>query len=368
MRHGGQLQTQTPKSAFTYATDVDLDNANDSHSLVVSMVGENKRVLELGCAEGSTTRVLQARGCHVTGIEIDCEAAQVARNFADRVLVQDLDGAHFEAELAGERFDVVLSADVLEHLRDPGRCLRACSRLLKPGGEVVLSVPNVAHADVRLALLEGHFDYTDSGLLDDTHLRFFTRSSLRQLLEDCGLIELELQRVTRPIRGTEVTTISDPSPEVLARLRSDPESQTYQFVVRAAPEHAHIAQLARQRDALAQDVERLTQRVEALAQYRDAYCRLTHLVCPGLEEVDFAGPNGSPGKDAVAHVHKTLRALLEERDSLLWSSAQSAGVRQELMDVRASKTFMAGQLLLSPAVFAMRCASRIHRAWQLSKQ
>src|SRR5207249_3528300 len=129
--------------------------------------------------------VLRERlGCTVTGIEVQSTAAEVARESADRVIVADAEELDYAQVFASERFDVILFADVLEHLRDPELVLRRVRRLLEPRGSIVASIPNVAHGSVRVALLGGEFRYTPNGLLDDTHLRFFTKDSVLALFED----------------------------------------------------------------------------------------------------------------------------------------------------------------------------------------
>ncbi len=149
---------------------------------MIRLTGENKRVLELGCATGSTTKVLQERGCRVVGIEIDADAAQIAEQFCERVIVADLDLLDIDEALGDDTFDVIIAADVLEHLRNPLRVMTACLEHLRDEGEVLLSIPNIAHADARLALLRGDFDYQWCGILDETHMRFFTRRTLETFL------------------------------------------------------------------------------------------------------------------------------------------------------------------------------------------
>jgi SAM-dependent methyltransferase len=178
----------------------------------------------------------------VTGIELDAEEAELAREHAERVVVADLDG-YDPGELQDiEGFDVITFGDVLEHLRDPEAVLRSFARLLHRDGYVVVSLPNVAHVDVRLSLLRGRFEYGPWGLLDRTHLRFFTLSSLRQLLRSAGLVIVETRRVVVPLGGSElgVDAASFP-PEVLEIAMDDPEAETYQFVVKAVLEGAATA-------------------------------------------------------------------------------------------------------------------------------
>jgi 2-polyprenyl-3-methyl-5-hydroxy-6-metoxy-1,4-benzoquinol methylase len=357
------------KSAFVYATDIDLDNLNDSHTLVVRMVGENRKVLELGCAEGSTTRVLRERGCRVTGIEMDPTAAQTAAEFAERVIVDNLDTMDFEAALGRERFDVIVAADVLEHLSDPVRCLRACVPFLSADGEVVLSIPNVAHADVRLALLDGQFEYSEWGLLDNTHLRFFTRESLLDFLDDCGLAELEIRRVTRPIGGTEIAPALDRYPSLVEKLALDLESQTYQFVLRAAAyrHDSHFATVARDR-------ARLQRSEEKMEQYQAAHARLMQLACPDVLDVDTVGRSGVQTSDAIRELLRSIQHLFEEhelqqqdREEVEALKGELRTTREALEYVQQSESLRVGLLALSPYFATRRWAVRIREAWQRSK-
>src|SRR5439155_8955550 len=156
---------------------------------VLSLIAPGTRVLEFGCASGYMSAVLRSRlGCLVTAIEVDPVAAALARRQADNVIEADVETLDYARAFGAERFDVLLFADVLEHLRDPQAVLRHARPLLAAGGVVVASIPNVAHGSVRVALLEGEFRYTPIGLLDDSHLRFFTRASVTSLFEDAGYV------------------------------------------------------------------------------------------------------------------------------------------------------------------------------------
>jgi O-antigen biosynthesis protein len=240
-----------------YDAEFDPEAENDSRALAVRLVGGNKRVLEFGCSSGRITEVLAERGCRVTGIEIDPDAAEKARAHADEVVVLDLDYDDFEAKLAGQQWDVALFGDVLEHLRDPLRVLRATRQLLEPKGTVVLSVPNVAHADVRLSLLNGKFAYGPYGLLDRTHLRFFTRDTLAQLLDDAGFVPVEIKRVIVPAFESELRLRREDFPRpVVEAVLADPEAEAYQYVARAVIDNgdAVVKDLATQCRRLEQDL------------------------------------------------------------------------------------------------------------------
>lgn len=146
-------------------------------------------VLDVGCGFATTSQHLEQLGNRVTGIEESAEAVAKARTRIGRVVQADLQ--QFEAvaeELGDARFDAIVFADVLEHLAWPLGVLRKYLALLKPDGIVIVSLPNIGLWSVRLAILTGRFEYEDTGVLDRTHLRFFTRTSARQLLDAAGLV------------------------------------------------------------------------------------------------------------------------------------------------------------------------------------
>jgi 2-polyprenyl-3-methyl-5-hydroxy-6-metoxy-1,4-benzoquinol methylase len=156
-----------------------------------------RRVLDVGCGFGALGRLLKSRGHHVTGVELVPEAAEHARQLLDQVTVADVetDGLPF----APGSFDVVILADVLEHLIDPWRTVRQAADLLAPGGCVVASVPNVQNIDVLRRLIRGRWDYRERGILDRGHLRFFTLRTLRRMFDEAGL---QLTRTAAHYRRT----------------------------------------------------------------------------------------------------------------------------------------------------------------------
>lgn len=244
-----------------YDTDVDLSNRNNSHTLMVELVGGTKRVLDVGCATGYLARALTERGCTVSGLELDEESAEEARPDLERLVVGDLETMDLAEAFGDDRFDVIVFGDVLEHLRDPLPVLRRAKALLADGGSVVASIPNIAHGSVRLALLAGRFDYQELGLLDSTHVRFFTRSSMEDLFRDAGLVPIDVRRTTAGFFDTPVpVSESEFAPEVVDAVRADPESATYQFVLRAVRDDADSA-VAK----LRADAEALRTRADALA-------------------------------------------------------------------------------------------------------
>jgi 2-polyprenyl-3-methyl-5-hydroxy-6-metoxy-1,4-benzoquinol methylase len=174
------------------------DDPHSSHSLILARLGEGRgrKLLDVGAADGYLAERLTGQGWSVTALERDPELAAGAHGRCKEVVVADLEAA---APLVPGPFDAIVYGDVLEHLSNPRAVLAALDRSLAPGGTVIVSVPNVAHLWIRLSLLVGRFDYADRGILDRTHLRFFTRRTLLALLRDAGLAVVELAMTPVPL-------------------------------------------------------------------------------------------------------------------------------------------------------------------------
>jgi len=221
------------ESPYDFVIDLDSDN---THANVVRMVGHSRRVLELGPASGYMSQVLREHDCAVIGIELDPQLALQAAEVCERVIVGDLDALDLDKELGDDSFDVIVAADVLEHLRDPLAALQRLRRFLRSDGYFVVSLPNVAHASVRLALLQGRFQYRELGLMDRTHLRFFTHDTITQLFDEAELAIVEVHRQEAPIDLDDAPFDRGAVSEDLIRdLESDPDARTYQFIIKAVP-------------------------------------------------------------------------------------------------------------------------------------
>lgn len=146
--------------------------------------GAVTRCLEIGCGTGSTLSwVKQQLGAETIGVELNEGAAELALHSADRIIVGNIETDRLNLPAC----DLILCLDVLEHLVDPWSTLDKLSRLLVPGGCIIASIPNVQHFTVSLNLLRGRWSYTPHGLLDSTHLRFFTYSTIREMFSRTGL-------------------------------------------------------------------------------------------------------------------------------------------------------------------------------------
>jgi SAM-dependent methyltransferase len=210
---------------------------NSSHLLVLDQFaakGEGRRVLDIGCAGGYLSEILAARGFAVTGVDM------AGTPFPESIRFVPADLDHGLPPLDGP-FDFIICADVLEHLRDPLRMLEQCRERLAPGGALIASLPNSGNAYFRWNVLLGRFPQHEQGLFDRTHLRFYTWSGWRDLLQQGGF-HIETVQVSGVPAGLAVPAW-DGSPPVRAvewmsyqMARIWKTLFAYQFVVRARRE------------------------------------------------------------------------------------------------------------------------------------
>jgi GT2 family glycosyltransferase/2-polyprenyl-3-methyl-5-hydroxy-6-metoxy-1,4-benzoquinol methylase len=226
--------------ANIYDSPLDLANSNDPRTLALQLTGSNKNVLELGPATGRVTRVLHDRGCRVVAIERDATMAANLEPYCSRVIVGDIEALSLEKSFGEERFDVIVAGDFLEHLARPHKVLQNLKKYLSEDGYIVASIPNIAHGSVRLSLLNGKFEYKGIGILDHTHLRFFTYDSILRLFVDEGFVVVDVQRIYHDpfkepyIEGPSLDLSAVPV-ELKQQLAEDPNAATVQFVVKAYP-------------------------------------------------------------------------------------------------------------------------------------
>lgn len=211
---------------------------DDSLERLAAWLAPGSTVLELGPASGYFTRRLREElGCTVDAVELDPAMAELARPWCRRLVVGDLARLDLDAALAGARYEAIVVADVIEHVVDADAVLARLKALLAPGGTLLLSVPNVAYAGLVAALLEGRFEYRDEGLLDRSHLRFFTRDSLAALLARNGLHAHAWAAVFRPLLESEFKLRLETLPAALREaLLAGPWALCYQWLVRAGLE------------------------------------------------------------------------------------------------------------------------------------
>ena len=215
------------------------DGDGSSHSVMLDMLVRMppSRILDIGCSGGLLAEHVRAAGHWVTGV--DYLEIEGVRQRTDAFVRADLtQGIPVEV---GGGYDVVIAGDIIEHLPRPMETLREIARVLRPGGQVLLSVPNFGHWYPRTRVAFGLFGYDRRGILDDTHLRFFTRSTLRRLVRSAGFDILD-ERAT----GLPLGVVSDadgPRLRIVRRIdntlvRARPTLFGYQFIMRLTPHAA----------------------------------------------------------------------------------------------------------------------------------
>ena len=208
-------------------------SAADRSSLAVlaEQISKDAAVLDLGLGSGALGRHLVSKGLpRPDGLTYNPVEADLARPHYAHVEVADLEQANLATLFSTKKYDVIVCADVLEHLRQPEQVLVACQKLLKPSGQVLMSVPNVGYAGLLGELIHGEFKYRPEGLLDQTHLRFFTRSSLLRLLADVGFEVVSLDLITKDLPDSEFSVAFDAlAPAVSRQLLALPDALTYQL-------------------------------------------------------------------------------------------------------------------------------------------
>jgi 2-polyprenyl-3-methyl-5-hydroxy-6-metoxy-1,4-benzoquinol methylase len=158
---------------------------NGPQAKIISQINPNSMVLDIGCASGYIARELKAKNCHVIGIEINEKMAREAQEFCDQVLVFDVEEIQ-ELPFKNGSFDVIILADILEHLKRPDTVLVNLKKYLANNGFIIASIPNVARLENRFRLLFGNFDYQEGGILNKGHLRFFTLKTTKELFRATG--------------------------------------------------------------------------------------------------------------------------------------------------------------------------------------
>ncbi len=198
------------------------------------------KILDIGCGTGRLGIGLKQRQeCHVTGIELVTDAADVAQTRLDDVIVQNVEDAGFG--FPEGQFDCIVCADIMEHLREPGDVLTKLKRWLTPDGTLIISIPNVRHHSVITSLLAGNWTYESAGLLDNDHVRFFTRREIEKLLYRNGFQVDELQSIAgsgdaERKQQVDSTQFNINGLQIATRSVEDAEEfLTYQYLLRATP-------------------------------------------------------------------------------------------------------------------------------------
>lgn len=217
-------------SKYDFKLDIYGDN---TIAWVADRVEENSRVLEFGPANGRLTKYLSFdKKCKVDIVEIDEESGKDAKKYAVNALVGAEKGnieAYYWMEL-DEKYDYIIFADVLEHLVNPDEVLKHCCKKIKDNGKIIVSVPNIAHNSVIIDLINDKFNYNLTGILDNTHLRFFTRESFGDMAAKTGWTIVEERSKQIRAGETEIAnSYNDVSKEIFKELIHRENGNVYQF-------------------------------------------------------------------------------------------------------------------------------------------
>lgn len=224
-----------------YQGVINLEAKNNAHTMAYEFVEKaaqtrTLQILEVGCSTGYFGGALKSAGHTVWGIEPNRASAAIAAQSLDYVFPGIVEV--FIKEHPDKKFDVIVFGDVLEHLADPSEVLDQCHNLLNEGGAIVASVPNVAHIAIRSMLLEGRWEYGDLGILDRTHLRFFTRQTIVELFESSkyAVIDINAVKLTAET-AAEASKIKLNAETVahVANFATDDCIHDFQYVLLAAP-------------------------------------------------------------------------------------------------------------------------------------
>lgn len=214
-----------------YDCDLDL-NARNSLSVLIQQVEPNSTVLEFGPANGRMTKYMKEQlNCQVYAVEIDEKSAADAAQYTEKMIVDSIENYAWMQEFKGIQFDYIIFADVLEHLYYPEKVLRSVKGFLKANGSILISIPNIAHNSIIINLLKNEFNYSPTGLLDDTHIRFFTKKTFDQLIEKTGLFRsFETAIFINPENTEFLNSYADLPKEVSDFLCNQYYGEAYQFI------------------------------------------------------------------------------------------------------------------------------------------
>ena len=214
---------------------VDLNNKNSSWTILYNKIDKNSKILDIGCSSGYFDKALiESRDCIVDGVELDPEDARKASGICRKVLTENIEDAAFPWAQLDDDYDYILFVDVLEHLIDPSAALRNVSKRLAKNGKILFSIPNMANGSVRLQLLQGNFDYELEGLLDETHLHYYTGQTIEKMVRDSGLVLTEVDFTTFDVPKAYVEKVASSvglklTDEFLQYIRQG-EALAYQYI------------------------------------------------------------------------------------------------------------------------------------------
>lgn len=236
-----------------YATEIDF-SFNNTMTLFINNIKENSVVLEFGPASGRLTRYLKnEKKCRVYIVELDEEAGKAAAQWAEDFVIGDIQDFEWVKRFEGVSFDYILFADVLEHLTRAEEVMKRAAEMLAPDGRICVSVPNIAHNSVIIDLLKNKFDYTTTGLMDSTHVHFYTAASLDRFVSQCGLYVEKRCATYTQVGLNEFENTYGELPEKLANMlktRKYGEVYQYVYIISKRPDAQNLDEIVKYSDYL----------------------------------------------------------------------------------------------------------------------
>ncbi len=225
----------------------DPKNSNTSWYKAFELIRPKSLVLDIGCSSGNFgAELIKRKGCIVNRIKIEPAYAKVAAKKLREVFLLDIEKDDLSP--IKEAYDVIYFGDVIEHLVKPTEILKRVRPLLKNNGMILFSIPNMAHMSVRLALLRGNFEYTETGLLDKTHIHFYDQHEVERVFNEAGykITNLEFVKKDYPkeLLGKELKKIGLSPTEKFYNRAAKPDASAFQFVGSAKPSKTKQHRLA----------------------------------------------------------------------------------------------------------------------------
>lgn len=218
--------------------DFDLDFNNPILAALVEQIRPGSVILEFGPAMGRLTRYLKNEmNCLVYIVELDETAYEAAVQYAEKGILGNIESVQWEKEFSGIEFDYIIFGDVLEHLGNPKTTLERTFGLLKDDGQVLGTIPNISYAGVVLELMQDKFRYRDIGILDKTHLRFFTRENIEIMLKESNYVPVILKGFSNYVSHSEFSENLGNLPVGIEEFLQDlPWGKYYQYLFVAIKE------------------------------------------------------------------------------------------------------------------------------------
>lgn len=328
-----------------YAHEID-PNGGSAAAVLARMVEPGQRVLELGTGPGTVTRILHDKGCKVTGVEMDPDTLATCAPFCERTLQANLEDPLWWQLLEGEKFEVIICADVLEHLRDPKHLLEKLPAFLMEGGCVLMSLPNASHLTIVASLLGGRFPYQKNGLLDNTHLKFYGREDLDALLRECGFLWQHWHTVQVDPAQAELkqywNDLEESDREFLKARCAD--GMVYQHVVRAFPTSAngHLNKLQKDLMELEQshraEVSRMSEKFDSEKQvWLEEHASVADRTKAEAQQI--AERNKAEAEQKELGFNSQMNSLLKvqknTQNTLAWTADQLDNHKQSMKELLA---------------------------------